>query len=189
MTSAESQSVTSSANKVACTAILAATAFAASCSQPSTQREIKVGWKSVPHVVNSDAEREDRELELREFIFRREIAKPVRDEIVFLSFGYAGDRNWIEPPHGYCDRFSDLRVQVMPVSDAKLLERGLTSKTLGRVGHIYYMQIVQWLDEHTVQVNHALYGGPLYGGGTDGAVYEFQGGTWRLKSGGQHHIE
>jgi len=179
----------SSPNRVACCAVLAAVVFAPSCSQSSSNREIKAGWKSVPHVVNPDVEREDRELELREFIFRREIARPVRDEIVFLSFGYADDGNWIEPPYGYCDRFSDLRVQIMPVSDAKLLDRGLTSKTLGRVGHIYYVQILQWLDDHTVEVNHALYGGPLYGGGTEGEVYEFQDGTWQLKSEGKHHIE
>ena len=179
----------SSQKKAACSAILAMAIFATSCSQSSANREIKAGWKSVPHVVNADPEREDRELELREFIFRREIAQPIRDEIVFISFGYADDGNWIEPPYDYCDRFSDLRVQILPVSDAKLLERGLTSKTLGRVGHIYYVQILQWLDDHTVQVNHALYGGPLYGGGVEGAIYEFQGEMWRLKSGGQHHIE
>src|SRR5436190_12377604 len=80
-----SQPMTSRPNRVACCAVLAAVVFAASCSQSRANREIKAGWKSVPHVVNPDVEREDRELELREFIFRREIARPVRDEIVFVS--------------------------------------------------------------------------------------------------------
>ena len=175
--------------KVRCGAILAATFCAASCSHSDAQREIYPGWKSIPHVANADPDREQLELELREFIFRHEIAEPIRSEIVFLSFGYADDGNWIEPPYGYTDRFSDLPVMVGSVSDANLFSGGLTSKRFGRTGHIYYVQIVEWLDDATVTVNHALYGGPLYGGGATGEVYELQQGKWRLKVRGQYHIE
>ena len=179
----------SAIHKVRCGAILAATLCAASCSHSDAQREISPGWKSVPHVANTDPDREQLELELREFIFRREIASPIRNEIVFLSFGYADDGNWIEPPYEYIDRFSDLPVMVGSVSDANLFSGGLTSKAFGRAGHIYYVQIVEWLDDSTVKVNHSLYGGPLYGGGATGEVYDIQQGKWRLKVRGQHYIE
>ena len=74
------------------------------------------------------------------------------------------------------------------MSDAKLLMGGLKSKTDDAVGHIYYVQIVKWLDDSSVEVNDSLYGGPLYGGGITGAVYVLLDGEWSLKKEGQHHI-
>lgn len=169
-------------------AIFTILAFGISCSHSEPPVEIINGWKSIPYIANADVDEEKRELELREIIFRNEIASPVRDEIVYISFGYGDDENWIEPPDGFIDSFTDLPVIVRSVSDANLFIGGLTSKTDGRVGHIYYVQIVEWLDENTVKLNHALYGGPLYGGGVRGAVYEYNGGQWKLKTDGQHHI-
>lgn len=168
--------------------ILAILAFAASCSRTEPPTEIEIGWKSVPYVPNADAYQEERELELREFIFRNEIAGPIRDEIVYISFGYAVDSNWIEPPDGFINRFSDLPVVVRSVSDANLFNGGLTSKTDDRVGHIYYVQIVEWLDDNTVKTDHALYGGPMYGGGVRGAIYEYNDRKWTLKTRGQYYI-
>jgi hypothetical protein len=125
------------------------------CSQQTEPQEIIAGWTSVPYSKPLDPEREIRELELRELIFRNEIADPIRDEIVYLSFGYADDENWIEPPNGFIERFGDLEVVVRSVADANLLYGGFTSKTDDRIGHIYYVQILEWIDENTVKLNHA----------------------------------
>ncbi|MCA9175138.1 MAG: hypothetical protein KDB14_11700 [Planctomycetales bacterium] len=162
-------------------------AFSA-CVRSEPEREIDPGWCVVPYKALEDPLREKKELDLREYIFRQEIAKPIRDEVVFLSFGHGVDGNWIGLPDGYADRFADLPVSVRPASDVKLLIGGLKSKTDGRIGHIYYVEILEWLDDNTVKVNHGLYGGPLYGGGVEGAVYHFRNGMWSLKTSGQHHI-
>jgi hypothetical protein len=61
--------------------VLAVIACAISCSQDERQPEIVKGWRSVPHVPNPNTEREERELELREFIFRNEIANHSREDI------------------------------------------------------------------------------------------------------------
>ena len=100
----------------------------------------------------------------------------------------AENDNWINPPQDFLDRLSALPVDIRPVSDAKLLMGGLKSKTADAVGRIYYVQIVKWLDDSSVEVNHSLYGGPLYGGGITGAVYVLLDGEWSLKKEGQHHI-
>lgn len=159
------------------------------CSQSTPPQEIIEGWTSVPYAIPTDTAREKRELELRELIFRREIAEPIRDEIVFISFGYAHDENWIEPSDGFIDRLNDITaVTIRSVADANLVYGGFTSKTDGRIGHIYYVQIVEWIDDNTVKLIHALYGGPLYGGGTDGDIYEYVDGEWHLKQEGQRYI-
>ena len=159
------------------------------CSKTSPPQEIIEGWTSVPYPAATDLEREKCEFELREMIFRHEIEKPIRNEIVFISFGYADDENWIEPAGGFLEQLDDLKdVTIRSVADANLVFGGFTSKSDGRIGHIYYVQIVEWIDDNTVKLNHALYGGPLYGGGTRGAIYEYADGKWRLKHEGQHHI-
>ena len=159
------------------------------CYQTTPPQEIIDGWTSVPYVASSGIDREKLELELREMIFRREVAKPIRDEIVYISFGYADDENWIEPSDGFIDRLNDLTaVKIRSVSDANLVYGGFTSKSDGRIGHIYYVQIIEWIDDNTVKLNHALYGGPLYGGGTRGAVYEYADGEWRLKPVSYTHL-
>lgn len=157
-----------------------------SCSKPPI--EIDPNWKSVPYIPSPNADQERRELDLREFIFRQEIANPIRDEIVYLSFGYDSNQDWIEPPQGFIERLADIPVIVRSVADANLFIGGMTSKTDNRVGHIYYVQILEWQSENSVKVNHALYGGPLYSGGVDGAIYEYIDGQWRIKTNGKYHI-
>jgi hypothetical protein len=127
-------------------------------------------------------------LKLREFIFRNEIAGHSREAIAYISFGYAEDKNWIEPPDGFVDRFSDLPVVVRPVSDANLFLGGLTSKTDGRVGCIYLVQIVEWLDDNTVRVNHGWYCGPLSAVLVDGEVYQYTDGEWKIKAEGARFV-
>ncbi len=163
------------------------------CSQTERPREVVEIRRVVPHTPHQDPAMEELELGLREFIFRNELAiadpkREKREEIVFMSFGWDDDGDWIEPPEDFVEGFSSLSMIVRPVSDAKLIMGPQISKTDGRVGRIYYVQIVEWLDDNTVRLNHGWYGGPLYAVHVSGAVYRHTDGEWQLEADGQRFI-
>jgi len=160
---------------------------------PYAPREAAEIRKVVPHSPREDAAMEELELELRKFIFQDELAIPnpvreKRDEIVYLSFGWNEVGDWIEPPEGFVERFSDLSIIVRPVSDAKLIMGPQISKTDGRVGCIHYVQIVEWLDENRVRVNRGWYRGPLSAVLVSGAIYRHSDGAWQLEADGARVI-
>ena len=152
------------------------------------------GWKTVSYSPPADEERGRRELQLFEQILRERDYPPPRGEVIFVAFGSQGEAN-VDPPSNFLARLTDLDADFRPVSDAEYYESrrsnrtgGVWSKSDGRKGHVYYVQIIEWQADDRVRVDHGLYGGPLYGGGVRNVTYEYVDGRWTVAADGQHFI-
>ena len=76
---------------------------AASCSRkepPWVGKEIEPGWTYVDYERPKDVDQEQLELDLREMIFLDEV-RQVRDEVVFISFGYGRERQLDQSTAGF----------------------------------------------------------------------------------------
>ncbi|MCA9031732.1 MAG: hypothetical protein KDA69_00990 [Planctomycetaceae bacterium] len=86
------------------------------------------------------------------------------------------------------NRFRNPWYKVKPVSEARLPRfgefdgpnrlRGVEDRKTGQHGYLFYVRIIEWMDDKTVRINFGMYGGPLAGGGSSGVVYHFNGSTW-----------
>ena len=97
-----------------------------------------------------------------------------KGEVFFLAHGYMNEK-WLEPPEYLITQFLDeLGVCIKPVSEATRSnsssnpgEPFLLDKETGKRGRLFYVEIIRWIDDQTVEVVAGSIAAPLAGkGGT-----------------------
>jgi hypothetical protein len=145
-------------------------------------------WNPTTYVPNVIPLRERRTQELFQQYFDTSTEEPIRNEVVFLACGHR--QGWIAPPSTLVQQYAELKnVTVRSVSNAMFTNKfRVVSRTDGRAGHVRYIEVTEWLSDDCIRVDTGIYGGPLYGGSEEGAIYRYTESGWEHETSGRKTI-
>jgi hypothetical protein len=128
-----------------------------------------------------------KEADARETVFRAYFAEhPVSN--VFIGYGW--DKKtaaYLDPPRGFLDRMSDLKISFQPASEASLPDPGefdiekrlVHDPKTGKASSILSVGVIQSIDDHTMELDLEENGGVLNGRGYHTTV-ELKDGKWEV---------
>ena len=93
-----------------------------------------------------------------------------------------------DPPPEFLRRFDNLKLNLRPVSDARLPKRGemetpgrhrgVEDPDSGKRTSVHFAMIKEWVSDTKVKVETGVWRGPLSGGGST-VIYELRNGKWK----------
>jgi hypothetical protein len=120
-------------------------------------------------------EETEKDLALREMLFRYAMRGPKGEQVWFIDYGKGED-----PPPNFLRRFTDLPDPVRNVSEAEKGSLGVRDPETGKIGYIVHARIIRWIDENTAEVECSAWHNGLAAHCLKG-IARFKDGKWTLQ--------
>jgi len=156
-------------------------------ASPSANTEVNATEKDASKEVEPALA--DIEIDACLFVLEWRLTRTRPDDVVFVAFG-RGEDGWIDPSTAAMKRLSEIGLNLLPASKARLPKpgemesdnryRGVEDPKTGKRSYIYHASVAKWIDDRTAEVSYGNYGGPLASGGGS-VVVEKKGGQWSVK--------